>query len=80
MWHRDFADARQRLREWVATCGTRLDRDRPTRQTTWPGEDAPRAGVEVVIEDRGADFIEFVVEDIAARRRIEDRVRAARAG
>jgi hypothetical protein len=80
MWHRDFADARQRLREWVATCGTRLDRDRPTRQTTWPGEDAPPAGVEVVIEDRGADFIEFVVEHMAARRRIEDRVRAARAG
>ena len=80
MWHRDFSDARQRLREWVATCGTRLDHDRPTRQTTWPGEDAQPAGAEVVIEDRGADFIEFVVEDVAARRRIEERVRAARAG
>ena len=80
MWHRDFADARQRLREWVATCGTRLDHDRPTRQTTWPGEDTQPAGAEVVIEDRGADFIEFVVEDVAARRRIEERVRAARAG
>ena len=32
-WHRDFADARQRLRDWVAACGTRLDRDRATRQT-----------------------------------------------
>src|SRR5680860_1204973 len=32
-WHRDFADARARLREWVSTSGTRLDRDRPTRQT-----------------------------------------------
>lgn len=31
-WHRDFADARQRLREWVAASGTRLDRDRPTRE------------------------------------------------
>src|SRR5690625_7044787 len=38
-WHRDFADARQRLRDWVAASGTRLDRDRPTRQTIWPGED-----------------------------------------
>src|SRR3546814_7097678 len=38
-WHRDFADARLRLRDWVATCGTRLDRDRPTRQATWPGEE-----------------------------------------
>jgi hypothetical protein len=31
-WMRDFADVRHRLREWVAICGTRLDRDRPTRQ------------------------------------------------
>src|SRR5690625_7817495 len=38
-WHRDFADARQRLRDWVAASGTRLDRDRPTRQTIWAGED-----------------------------------------
>lgn len=38
-WHRDFADARERLREWAAASGTRLDRDRPTRQTLWPGED-----------------------------------------
>lgn len=31
-WHRDFADARQRLREWVATSGTKLDHDRPIRR------------------------------------------------
>ena len=80
MWQRDFADARQRLREWVATCGTRLDRDRATRQTAWPGEDAAPSAPEVVIEDRGADFIEFVVEDVAARRRIEERVRAGLVG
>ena len=42
-WHRDFADARNRLREWVSTSGTRLDRDRPTRQTTWPGEQPAQA-------------------------------------
>ncbi len=30
-WMREFADSRQRLREWVANCGTRLDRDRPPR-------------------------------------------------
>lgn len=80
MWHRDFADARHRLREWVATCGTRLEKDRATRQTSWPGEDPQPPAAEVVIEDRGADFIEFVVEDIAARRRIEERVRASLAG
>ena len=39
-WHRDFADARARLRDWVAASGTRRDRDRPTRQTPWPGEEA----------------------------------------
>ena len=76
-WHRDFAEARNRLREWVSTAGCRLDRDRPTRQTTWPGE-APRdSGGEVEIVDRYADFLLFVHEDVAARRRIEERVRAA---
>lgn len=30
-WRHEFAPARTRLREWVATNGTRLDRDRPTR-------------------------------------------------
>ena len=38
-WHRDFAEARERLHDWVAACGSRLDRDRATRQTAWPGED-----------------------------------------
>jgi hypothetical protein len=75
-WHRDFADARNRLREWVSTCGTRLDRDRPTRLTTWPGEEPVEPGVEVVIEDREADFHAYVMEDVAARRRIEERARA----
>lgn len=75
-WHRDFADARHRLREWVSTCGTRLDRDRPTRLTPWPGEEPVKPGVEVVIEDREADFHAYVLEDVAARRRIEERARA----
>jgi hypothetical protein len=76
-WHRDFADARNRLREWVSTLGTRLDRDRPTRRTAWPGEDPIQPAPEVVIEDREADFVRFVLEDVAARRRIEERVRRA---
>lgn len=75
-WHRDFADARNRLREWVSTSGTRLDRDRPTRQTTWPGEAAPQPPAESVIGDRHADFVQFVIDDVAARRRIQDLVRA----
>ena len=51
-WHRDFADARNRLREWVSTSGTKLDRDRPTRLTTWPGEEPAESGRETEIEDR----------------------------
>jgi hypothetical protein len=76
-WHRDFAEARNRLREWVSTAGCRLDRDRPTRQTTWPGETPIETSPEVVIVDRNADFYQFVADDVAARRRIEDQVRAA---
>ena len=74
-WHRDFAEARHRLREWVSTAGCRLDRDRPTRQTTWPGEGPRESGPEVEIVDRYADFVQFVMADVAARRRIEERVR-----
>lgn len=69
-WHRDFAEARNRLREWVSTAGCRLDRDRPTRQTTWPGEPLRESGGEVEIGDRHADFVQFVAEDVAARRGI----------
>lgn len=76
-WHRDFAEARNRLREWVSTAGCRLDRDRPTRQATWPGEAIRGSGGEVEILDRYADFLLFVHEDVVARRRIEERVRAA---
>lgn len=75
-WHRDFAEARHRLREWVSTCGTKLDRDRPTRLTIWPGEEPAEPGVEVLIEDREADFLAFVLQDVTTRRRIEERVRA----
>jgi hypothetical protein len=69
---RDFADCRQRLREWVANCGTRVDRDRPTRQTTWPGETASVADGEVEIVDRAADFSKFVHEDVSRRSRAEE--------
>ena len=71
-WHRDFADTRQRLREWVAASGTRLDRDRPTRQTTWPGEEPGPAIDDVVLTDRSADFEAFVTADVARRQAAED--------
>ena len=76
-WHRDFAEARNRLRDWVSTCGTRLDRDRPTRRTAWPGENTTPQSSESVIEDREADFVQFVIDDVRARRHTEGRVRAA---
>ncbi|MGK2876673.1 MAG: hypothetical protein ACSLEW_13730 [Nocardioides sp.] len=75
-WLRDFHEAKIRLREWVSLCGTRLDRDRPTRQTVWPGEDPIEPTAEVEIVDRKADFYLFVRDDVAARRAIEDQVRA----
>jgi hypothetical protein len=71
-WMREFADCRQRLREWVAICGTRLDRDRPTRQTAWPGEAASVVDGEIEIVDRAADFTKFVHEDVSRRSRVEE--------
>ena len=71
-WHRDFADARHRLRDWVAASGTRLDRDRPTRQTVWPGEEPAEPVEEIPITDRDADFVQHVLDDVARRREAED--------
>lgn len=71
-WHRDFADARQRLRDWVAACGTRLDRDRPTRQTVWPGEEDADPIEDTPIIDRDEDFVAFVIADVERRRLIEE--------
>ncbi|EGD44031.1 hypothetical protein NBCG_01619 [Nocardioidaceae bacterium Broad-1] len=67
-WHRDFAEARNRLRDWVSTCGTRLDRDRPTRRTVWPGEPVATPQGETQIIDRDADFEAYVAADLATRR------------
>lgn len=71
-WHHDFAEARLRLRDWVAASGTRVDRDRPTRQAVWPGQDAPEPVEETVIADRDADFVAFVNVDLARRRDAEE--------
>jgi len=71
-WHRDFADTRQRLREWVATSGTKLDHDRPTRQTTWPGEEPAPPVEDTIITDRDADFVQYVLDEVERRRQAED--------
>lgn len=70
-WLRDFADTRQRLRDWVAASGTRLDRDRPTRQTTWPGEHDADPIEDTPITNRDEDFVAFVIADVERRRQIE---------
>ena len=69
---RDFVDARQRLRDWVATSGTRLDRDRPTRQTIWPGEAPAEPVEEVPITDRDEDFVRYVLDEVAMREAAEE--------
>lgn len=71
-WHRDFAEARQRLRDWVTASGTRHDRDRPTRQYAWPGEEPTVPIEDVLIPDRAADFQAFVDADVARRQAAED--------
>lgn len=63
----DFAAARSRLREWVQISGTRLDRDRPTRITVWPGEQQSTSTAETPITDRDGDFVNFVLDDVKRR-------------
>jgi hypothetical protein len=71
-WHADFAAAQDRLRDWVAIAGTKLDSDRPTRQTIWPGEKPRAAQEEHAIVDREDDFAQFVATDVEHRRKAED--------
>jgi hypothetical protein len=79
-WHRDFVDARQRLHDWVSACGTRLDIDRPTRGTAWPGEPPAPVVEDIAIVNRDEDFVQFVVEDVARRHEAERQFYAAAGG
>lgn len=72
VWHREFSEARLRLRDWVTGCGTRTDFDRPTPQSTWPGEPAEHTAGPIEIINRDEDFVRFVADDVARRRRSED--------
>ena len=71
-WHADFAAARERLRDWAAIAGTKLDSDRRTRQTVWPGEEPIGDRDEAQITDRDKDFAAFVVQDFTRRRKSEE--------
>lgn len=66
-WHADLHTTRDRLREWVATIGTKLDRDRPTQPTQWPGDPEPDPATETTITNRNQDFIDFVAADVESR-------------
>ena len=48
-----------------------MERDRPTRQTAWPGEPPADTAEDVVDGDRDEDFVQFVVDDVARRREAE---------
>ena len=75
-WHHDFAIARERLRDWVTISGTRLDRDRPTRITAWPGGEAEDwtepDTTERPVAKRTDDFLAFVEEQVKARTAEQD--------
>jgi hypothetical protein len=79
-WRRDFEDSKHRLRDWVAISGTRADRDRPTRITSWPGETPVVQPADVEIKDRTRHFEEFVRADVLRRRRAEAVARQALIG
>lgn len=76
VWHQDFAVARERLRDWVTISGTRLDRDRATRITAWPGGETegwiPPDTAEHPVTDRSEDFVAFLVEAVQARQAEQD--------
>lgn len=72
-WHRDFADARERLRYWVTACSTRGDRDRPTPgRPPGPAEEPAPAIQEVKFDDRDEEFVDFVITQVRKRQEAED--------
>lgn len=82
-WHRELAEAKHRLHEWVSQSGTSLTEDRPTPVTLWPGEPGfgteetwKDAGQPTPITDRRADFQAWMAEDVARRRAVEARASA----
>ena len=60
------------MREWVTIAGTKLERDRDTRQTAWPGEAPAEPVEEVLIADRDEDFVRYVLDEVAIRQAAEE--------
>lgn len=76
-WHHDFAVSRERLRDWVTTSGTRLDRDRRTsgyvpygdRRFFVEADHRPDPDLGVLTEL----FIRLALERVADARELRDR-------
>lgn len=51
--------------------GTKLDQDRPTRQTVWPGDEPVDTAEETPNPNRHKDFVAFVMADVRRRAREE---------
>ncbi|GAA1854517.1 hypothetical protein [Myceligenerans crystallogenes] len=82
-WHRELAESLRRLHDWIGQSGTTLAEDRPTQVTLWPGEPGygttgswQDAAVTIPVVDRVVDFEAWLAGDLAARRAVEDQVRA----
>lgn len=77
-WHQAFHTAKERLRDWVSISGTKLDRDRPTRQTTWPGGETETwqdpATTEIPITDRTTDFLAYLDQQVSQRQEQQDMI------
>lgn len=67
LWHKQFDDARNRLREWTATAGCKRDLHRPTRATSWPGEPETPTPEEETIANRRDSFRAHVRRDVQTR-------------
>jgi hypothetical protein len=75
-WIRDLDEWKNRMREQVATLGTRLDADRPLRMAAWPGEPAPDpedTTPPVNLADRYEDFVTHLLWWVGRRKALEDR-------
>ncbi len=73
-WIRDLDEWKLRMREAVATIGTRIDADRPHKLAPWPGEPIqPASDMPMVnLADRYEDFVAVVMWDVQLRRQRED--------
>ena len=56
------------------------DRDRPTRQAHWPGDELQAPIEDVKFDDRDTEFVEFVIAQVRKRQEAEDEFYATLGG